>query len=146
MNAATNGVKYIEKMTDELCKNHRLNDENEDGGVITETAGESCPVRAFQLYISKLNIYALFQRRKNLIPIKGPWWGAKAEGVNTIAKFMRDISAAAELLRIYTNHSVRATPITVLDRKGSAATDLTPVYRAGKILTRNGKCVKCYRR
>ena len=117
---ASDGVKYIEKVRDELSKNHRLNHENEDGGVITATGGDSCPVRAFELYISKLNpnAEALFQRSKKIIPNSGPWYDCQAIGYHKISEFMKNISAAAELSRIYTNHSIRATTITILDGKG----------------------------
>ena len=39
-------------------------------------------------------------------------------GVNTIANFMKTISMKAELSQIFTNHSITATSITVLDECG----------------------------
>ena len=129
MKTASDGVKYIEKVKDELSKNHRLNDENEDGGVIMETGGESCPVRAIELYVSKLNpnIMEFFQRPKRATPISGPWYDAQVVGINRIAKYMKEISAAAELSKIYSNHCIRATTITVLDGKGYEARHIKTV-------------------
>ena len=117
---ASDGVKYIEKVRDELSKNHRLNNENEDGGVIMETGGDSCPVSSFELYVSKLhpNVEALFQRAKKTIPTSGPWYDAQPMGSIAISEFMKKISAAAGLSHIYTNHIIRATTITILDGKG----------------------------
>ena len=125
------GEKYIEKVVDELTKNHRTDDEEEDGGIIVERNDSSCPVKSFEKYISKLNpkVDYLFQRPKRDTPKDGPWYDAQAVGNNTLEKFMTNISIDAKLSQKYTNHSIRATTITVLDGEG---------YESRHILTVTG--------
>ena len=48
-----NDVECVKKATDELTKNHRENDENQDLGVMKATGQKNCPVVAFKLYIYK---------------------------------------------------------------------------------------------
>ena len=107
-------------MVNELTKNHRVNDENEDGGVIVEKNDALCPVKSFEKYISKLNpkVECLFQRPTKIAPDDGPWYDAQAIAINTREKFMQNISEDAKLSQIYTNHSIRATSITMLDGEG----------------------------
>ena len=49
------GVEYVTQVMDELTKNHRENDEAEDGGMMLANGTENCPVKSFKLYVSKLN-------------------------------------------------------------------------------------------
>ena len=60
------GNKYVRKITDELTKNRRENDDGLDGGITLETSGPHCPVTSFELYIKHLNPLNeyLFQRPK----------------------------------------------------------------------------------
>lgn len=125
---APDGSKYIEKVIDELDKNHRSKDEAEEGGIIQERPEDPlCPVLSFELYIEKLNpkLDALFQRPKESSRDHGPWYDRSPVGVNTIAKFMKNISKDAGLSREYTNHSIRATTITLLDAAGYEARHIT---------------------
>ena len=46
------------------------------------------------------------------------WYCNSPLGKNSLANFMSDISKAAKLSMVYTNHSVRATSITIMDNGG----------------------------
>ena len=126
------GVEFVTKDIEEFDKNHRLNDKDVDGGVIMATGKRNCAVAAFKLYVSKLNpkIDALFQRPKlskfNIADSR-PWYDAQVIGVNSLTNMMKDISVAAELSMVYTNHSIRATCITQLDNGGNEARHIMAV-------------------
>ncbi|XP_066925857.1 uncharacterized protein [Clytia hemisphaerica] len=97
------GVEYVTQVTDELTKNHRENDEAEDGGMMLATGTENCPVEAFKLYKSNLNdkLDVFFQKPKRSNPIgDGP---------------------------CYTNHCIRATSISMLDDVGMEARHIMTV-------------------
>ena len=55
------------------------------------------------------------------------WYDNMAVGENTLGKKMKVISHQAELSTIYTNHSIRATTITILDRSGFEARHIMSV-------------------
>ena len=81
-----------------------------------------CPVSSFENYLSVLNPMNefLFQRPKS--SGKGEvWYDNMVVGENTLGKKMKVISQQAELSTTYTNHSIRATTITILDRSGFEA-------------------------
>ena len=61
------GKKYIQKKCSESTKNHKNDQETGTGGVIFESENSNCPVKSFELYLSKLNpdLTALFQRPKD---------------------------------------------------------------------------------
>ena len=83
--------------------------------VMVATDTENCPVNAYKLYVSKLN------------PRHGPWYDNVPVGMKT-EKFIKYISLDAKLSVQYTNHSIRATSITILDHNGVEARhmSLTP--------------------
>lgn len=67
-------------------------------------------------YLQRLNpaCEALFQYPKRAVkPEDKVWYDNKPLGVNKIEGMMKEISKLASLSRIYTNHSVRATAITL---------------------------------
>ena len=67
-------------------------------------------------YIQKLNpnCEAFFQYPKRAVkPEDDVWYENKPLGVNKLDGMMKEISKLASLSRIYTNHSVRATAITL---------------------------------
>ena len=67
-------------------------------------------------YLQKLNpaYEALFQYPKRAMKSEDEvWYDNKPLGVNKIEAMMREISKLASLSRIFTNHSVRATEITL---------------------------------
>ena len=125
------GTEYVMKTEDELTKNHRENDTTQDneGGIMMATGDSNCPVKSFKLYISKLNpkLETFFQRPKAVINEDGPWYDAQVVGVKTIGNWMKRISERASLSKVYTNHSIRATSITLLDKKGLEARHIMSV-------------------
>jgi len=68
-------------------------------------------------YISKINFSceAFFQypKRRGTVESDDVWYENRPLGVNKLQSMMKDISEAAALSQIYTNHSVRATAITL---------------------------------
>ncbi|KXJ09607.1 hypothetical protein AC249_AIPGENE9445 [Exaiptasia diaphana] len=67
-------------------------------------------------YLSKLNpsCKAFFQRPKPNVTFDDQvCYENKPIGVNTLSKMMEDISIGCSLSEVYTNHSVRATAITI---------------------------------
>lgn len=107
------------------------------------STGESnCPVQYLKKLIQVLNPgeEALFQRPKRKFSISDEiWFDRSPLGVNTLGSMMKDISLAANLSQIYTNHCVRATSVTLLDRAD------VPVHRIMHISGhRNESSVKVY--
>jgi len=115
--------RYVYQAVDELDKNHRENDSITDSitdGRMYEKPGPLCPVRSFELYLSKLHseLEFLWQRPKH-IPSETEscesWYSRVPLGKNTIGNFMKELSKTVSLSKQYTNHSLRATALTVLD-------------------------------
>ena len=76
---------------------------------------------ALDFFLSKLipECEALFQfPRRNWKLSDNVWYENRPIGVNKLSTIMKDISSAAGLSRIYTNHSVRATAITLWANAG----------------------------
>ena len=121
--------KYVYQAIDELDKNHREKDDPSDSttdGRMYEQPGELCPVKSFQLYLSKLHpeLDSLWQRPKEAVPTDSTdnvWYCKVPVGKNTLGNFMKNISRAAGLSKEYTNHSIRATAVTLLDHSNFEA-------------------------
>ena len=113
-------------MKDELTKNHK-NPENLVSGVMPENKTDPmCPVQSFCDYISHLNPESEYMWQyplEKIYPDKPEiWYSKKHLGKNPLAVFMSELSREAQLSKIYTNHCIRATGITVLtDAKFSNA-------------------------
>lgn len=78
-------------------------------------------VDIMKLYCSKLNQNYpwLFQQcRFKVSPTDETWYKNEPLGVNTLGQMMKTISQSAGLSKVYTNHCVRATTITVLLNAG----------------------------
>ena len=80
-------------------------------------------MEVFQFYVSKLHpeCSALFQKPKYKkwgMSEDSVWFDNVPLGVNKINVIMKTISESAHLSKTYTNHSVRATAITVMYRGG----------------------------
>ena len=112
------GNKYVRKI---LTKNRRENYDGLDGGIMLENSGTHCSVTSFELYIKHLNPLNeyLFQRPKT----KGifdysqdVWCDNMVVGERSLGEKMKKISKDANLSKTYTNHSIRATAVTILDR------------------------------
>ena len=126
------GNKYVRKITDELTKNRRENDDGLHGGIMLENSGPLCPVTSFELYIKHLNPLNeyLFQREKT----KGIFdcsqdvrYDNMVVGERSLGEKMKKISKDANLSKTYTNPSIRATAVTILDRSGFEARHIMAV-------------------
>ena len=120
----------VKTNADELTKNHREHGvQAEEGGMMIANDSPFCPVSSFEKYLSVLNGMNefLFQRPKS--SGKGEvWYDNMVVGENTLGKKIRKvISQQAELSTTYTNHSIRATTITILDRSGFEARHMMSV-------------------
>ena len=93
----------------------------------TFSTGEAiCPVQFLIKLIEVLNPgeEALFQRPKRKFCASDEIWFDRAPlGVNRLGNMMEEILIAANLRQVYTNHCLRATSVTLLDRAG------VPVHR-----------------
>ena len=125
-----NNVEYAVKVNDELSKNHRENDENQETGVMMATSTETCPIKSLKLYLNKLNpkLNAFFQRpSKNIRKDDQTWYDNMVVGERYLADMMKNISKDAKLSQVYTNHCIRATTITILDKAGIEARHIMSV-------------------
>lgn len=111
------GVKYVYQCKDMATKNHQ-DDENRALGRMYQIQSDDCPVRSFELYMSKLNPNSevLFQVPRRYFKVADDtWYEGKPIGKNNLGDMMPRISKSADLSRRYTNHCLRGTAITVLD-------------------------------
>ena len=124
------GAKFVSKVRDELTKTHREDDEAEEGGVMYATEGVWCPVASFEKYLQHLNPKNefLFQRPKKEVSSDAVvWYDNMVVGERSLGDMMKRISKDANLSRIYTNHSIRATAVTILDKSGFEARHIMTV-------------------
>ncbi|KAK3729205.1 hypothetical protein QZH41_002770 [Actinostola sp. cb2023] len=119
------GSRYVCKTGDELTKNRREDDDGFEGGLMYEKPGPNCPVASLELYIKHLNPrnQFLFQRPKKdaKIGIDEICYDNMVVGERMLGEKMKTISREAKLSKIYTNHSIRATSVTILDSSGFEA-------------------------
>ncbi|XP_072048836.1 uncharacterized protein [Amphiura filiformis] len=115
-------AKYVVKAQDELTKNHRGQDQETFSGFMpANPSSDSCPVRSFEKYLTKLNpsCDALWQRPKDFLTASSTeWYYNSPVGEKTLRDFMKTLSNKAGLSRVYTNHSCRTTGATVLSQSG----------------------------
>ena len=69
----------------------------------------------------------MWQRPKPNIPSEGPWYTSAPLGINTLGAKVKTISAKAGCSQKYTNHSLRAATVTVLDEAGYASRDIMAI-------------------
>lgn len=89
-----------------------------------------CPVTSFEKYVKKCNAKcdAFFQHTKpTFLDTDTERFDNKPIGKNTFGNFIVNLSNYVELSEIYTNHSIRATTITVLNRYGFNDRDIISV-------------------
>ncbi|XP_030849678.1 A-agglutinin anchorage subunit-like [Strongylocentrotus purpuratus] len=125
------GLSYMKKK-DCLTKNNREGqDEVSNSGRMYDIPNSnSCPLRAFQTYVSRLNAKCiwLWQRPKQAAPKDGSCWYCDSPlGVNTIGNKLKSISRNAGCSQVYTNHSLRATTINTLDSAGVQGRDILSI-------------------
>ena len=108
----------------EKTKNHQggLGDKaDESDPKMFSTGMSNCPVKYFKKFLSVLNPNqtAVFQRpKRNFLPSDEIWFENSPIGVNKLGDMMKEISLAASLSKVYTNHCVRSTTISALDEAG----------------------------
>ena len=122
---------FVIKVKDELTKNHK-NIENMISGVMPENKTDRmCPLKSFRTYIEHLNPESeyMWQYTLDKINLEFPdiWYSKKHFGKNPLSTFMSDLSKETELSRIYTNHSIRSTGITVLTNAKFSNADIMSV-------------------
>ena len=113
---------------DEATKNHQggIQDHqtHEKDGRMYKTDEPDNGYDALVLYLSKLNpsCDAFFQVPKRSWSTVSDliWYENRCLGVNKLGEMMKEISSAAKLSKVYTNHSVRATAITLWSNAGLA--------------------------
>ena len=121
------GRRFVTRAHDEATKNH-------PGGVsdipiseklarMYETPEENDGYKALKFYMAKLNpkCDAFFQyprKNSNWNYAEEVWFDARPIGANKLDGMMKNISEEAKLSKMYTNHSVRATAITLWSNAG----------------------------
>ena len=122
-----NGNRYETVTHDKASKNHQggLSDKTvsfEKLGRMYQTEHPNDGYNALCLYLGKLNPVwsAFFQYPKHSWkgPQEGVWFENRCLGVNKLGDMTKFLSKAANLSKIYTNHSVRATAITLWSDAG----------------------------
>ena len=125
------GEEYFELNRNEpgvilSTKNHtgglEGSEDHSDGKIFSQPGSKRCPVEILKTYLSHLNpnIDALFQRPKNQSSTKfNPkchpvWYDACNVGHNTLDNMLRMMTERADIKPYLTNHSLRATTVTVL--------------------------------
>ena len=133
VNRDSKGRKYVYQARDELTKKVREDSTSSrvDKGRMYATGTVGCPVASFEKYVSKLNdnCEAFFQTPKPNTPTddETPWYKNSPVGTNQLGKFMSIISKEAKLSKVYTNHCLRSTCISILDSSGFANRDICRV-------------------
>ena len=123
------GEKYLEMSRERgavlATKNHQggLDDkEDESNGKIFERPGSKrCPVKLIEKYLSHLNpeCSSLFQKPRSPCKSFNPardavWYCSTPLGHNTLDNMLRFMTTRAGIIPHLTNHSIRATTVTVL--------------------------------
>ena len=92
-----------------------------DGKIFSCPDSKRCPVKTIKAYLSHLNpeVDALFQRPKDASVRFSPeedsiWFERKVLGHNTLENMLKNITQRAGIQPYFTNHSLRATTVTVL--------------------------------
>ena len=124
-----NGEEYFELNKKEAgtvltSKNHpgglEATEDHSDGKIFYRPGSPCCQVALIKAYLSHLNPEndALFQRPKELSSKFSPetcivWYSARKLGHNTLENMLKIITTRAEISPYLTNHSLRATTVTV---------------------------------
>ena len=119
------GKQFVSMAHDEATKNHQGGvadvESFEKSARMYKTNSKFDGYTALEIFLSKLhpNCEALFQfPKRNWKAGDHVWYENRPIGVNKLASMMKEISTNAGLSRIYTNHSVRATAITLWSNTG----------------------------
>ena len=121
----------VVKVKDELTKNHRKLEHIVSGVMPENKTDPMCPVQSYKTYIEHLNPENEYMWQYPLLKInpENPevWYTKQHLGKNPLSTFMSDLSKLAKLSRIYTNHSIRSTGITVLTNANFSNSDIMSV-------------------
>ena len=125
-----NELWYVKKVKDELTKNHK-----DPEGIVTGYMPENkddklCPVRSYRMYLDRLepsNEYLWQSPHRKFNASLKYWYTKQHLGKNTLSAFMMDISKECHLSIRYTNHSIRATGISVLTRQDFTNSEIMAV-------------------
>lgn len=94
----------------------------EKDGRMYETNHDNDGYRALRLYITKINpscsSFFQYPKRQGWSTTDDVWFENRPLGVNKLGNMMSEISQEARLSRRYTNHSLRATAITLWSEAG----------------------------
>ena len=119
------GRKFVTMAHDEASKNHpgdvHDSSSNKKEATMYESGESNHGYKALKLYLEKINLKcnAFFQYPKsNLRPEDNVWFEYRPLGVNNLANMINKISEVAGLSTTYTNHSIRATAITLWSSAG----------------------------
>ena len=129
-NNNSNNQEYF-TIRDMGTKNHQSDDSVSQGGQMHAMPGNPrCPVANLKKYIARLNPQCewMWQRPKNLVSDQDDTWYVNVPlGKSTLAVMTKKISEFAGCSQSYTNHSLRATSVTLLDHAGYTSRDIMSV-------------------
>ena len=117
------GREYVSMTHDEATKNHPggiddVNSMEKEARMYSTSDNQLLDgLTCLKMYLQKLNpkCEALFQYpKRNAKQDEHVWYENRPLGVHKLAGMMKEISQLACLSKVYTNHSVRATAITLL--------------------------------
>ena len=89
------GKKFVTKVVDELTKNHRENDEAEQGGMMYATKGPFCSFASFEKYLKHLhpqNGFLFLRPKKNTTADSDVWYDNMVVGKRYLGDMMKNIS------------------------------------------------------
>ena len=116
----SSGEEYVSLVAGTLDKNHSENDKEMWGAFMpARPDSNKCPVKSFKTMLSKLHPQcdSLWQRPRLIFSENDDIWFSNSRlGQKTLASFMPYVSKNITLSQLYTNHSVRTTGITALNR------------------------------
>ncbi len=121
------GTEFVELSYHESTKNHQTIEENPTKPRMYANGLITCPVNSLKLLLCKLDpmcdtLFTKSRFGKKFKPTSEEiWFTKKPLGVNSIGEIMKDISKRLKLSKIYTNHCIRATCVTILSNHGVEA-------------------------
>ncbi|KAK3105882.1 hypothetical protein FSP39_007748, partial [Pinctada imbricata] len=110
------GFMFVEKIRDEQTKNHQDDSCIAEGRMYEIKESDRCPMRSFVKFIRRLNPDCPFLSQQPRDQPKGNvYYNNVVLGHNKLGNMMPNISEAVSLSMRYTNHSLRATTVHILD-------------------------------
>lgn len=127
------GQEYVTIGFNETEKTKQGNEKSifeKSGTMYSQPGSKSCPVESLRFYLTKLHpdCDALFQYPKSKFTQNSQYWyNCQPLGKGPLSELMKRISLDAGLSKVYTNHCIRATSITVLSHAGVEAQQIQSV-------------------